>query len=88
MPKSAAPASSIDPKEIKRFEALAEDWWDEDGPMAPLHKLNPVRLAYIRDRICGHLGRPAAGRIAVMPALQETRSGPIFRDPTANAGGG
>ena len=88
MPKSAAPASSIDPKEIKRFEALAEDWWDEDGPMAPLHKLNPVRLAYIRDRICGHLGRPAAGRrpLEGLSILDIGCGGGLLSEPLARIG--
>ncbi|MGH6917132.1 MAG: bifunctional 2-polyprenyl-6-hydroxyphenol methylase/3-demethylubiquinol 3-O-methyltransferase UbiG, partial [Geminicoccaceae bacterium] len=48
---------SADQRELRRFAGLAGDWWDDAGPMAPLHKLNPVRLAYIRDRVCGHLGR-------------------------------
>ncbi len=51
-----AMSDTADPLEIERFEALAADWWDEQGPMAPLHKLNPVRLGYIRDSITDHLG--------------------------------
>src|SRR6478736_5207633 len=43
-------APSIDQAEIERFSRLAADWWDPRGPMAPLHKFNPVRLAYIRDQ--------------------------------------
>ena len=46
-----------DPREIERFDQLAREWWDPAGPMAPLHRLNPVRLAYIRDQVCRHLGR-------------------------------
>ena len=49
-------SSTADPAEIERFEAIAQEWWDEQGPMAPLHKLNPVRLGYIRDQIADHLG--------------------------------
>lgn len=40
--------------EVERFAALAGDWWDPDGASAMLHKLNPVRLAYIRDRVDQH----------------------------------
>jgi 2-polyprenyl-6-hydroxyphenyl methylase/3-demethylubiquinone-9 3-methyltransferase len=36
---------------------MAATWWDPRGPMAPLHKLNPVRLAYIRDRAAEQFGR-------------------------------
>jgi 2-polyprenyl-6-hydroxyphenyl methylase/3-demethylubiquinone-9 3-methyltransferase len=51
------PTASIDPDEVARFSAMAEDWWDPEGPMRPLHRLNPVRLGYIKERIAGHFGR-------------------------------
>ncbi|MCW5759486.1 MAG: bifunctional 2-polyprenyl-6-hydroxyphenol methylase/3-demethylubiquinol 3-O-methyltransferase UbiG, partial [Phenylobacterium sp.] len=53
---SASAATTVDPEEIARFSALAEEWWDPTGPMRPLHRLNPTRLAYVRDRIAGHFG--------------------------------
>lgn len=43
-------ASSVDQAEIERFSRHAADWWDARGPMAALHKFNPVRLGYIRDQ--------------------------------------
>ena len=43
-------ASSVDQAEIERFSRHAADWWNPRGPMAALHKFNPVRLAYIRDQ--------------------------------------
>ena len=49
--------SSVDTAEIERFSRLASTWWDPRGPMAPLHKLNPVRLGYIRDKATAHFGR-------------------------------
>jgi 2-polyprenyl-6-hydroxyphenyl methylase/3-demethylubiquinone-9 3-methyltransferase len=49
--------SSIDDAEIARFSKLASTWWDPRGPMAPLHKLNPIRLGYIRDKATAHFGR-------------------------------
>ena len=52
--------SSIDPDEIARFEAMAAEWWDPHGKFRPLHKFNPVRLGWIRDRLLGHFGRDAA----------------------------
>ena len=48
---------SVDPGEIAKFERMAADWWDPDGSLRPLHKLNPVRLAYIRDHAAAHFGR-------------------------------
>jgi len=52
-----ARASSIDQTEVARFARLAADWWSPRGPMAALHKLNPVRLAYIRDKACERFAR-------------------------------
>src|SRR3954465_10157993 len=46
--------TSILPDEAQRFGKLASDWWDPDGASAMLHKLNPVRLKYIRDMIDQH----------------------------------
>ena len=46
--------TSIVPEEAERFGKLAADWWDPDGASAMLHKLNPVRLKYIRDQIDQH----------------------------------
>lgn len=47
--------STLDQAEVDRFDALAAEWWAIDGPMAPLHKMNPLRLHYIRDQITRHL---------------------------------
>ena len=63
-------ASTIDPKEAARFGAMAADWWDPNGSSAMLHRLNPVRLRYLRDQIDRHWGldetslKPLAGRRA------------------------
>jgi len=46
--------TSIRPEEAAHFGGMAADWWDPDGKSAMLHKLNPVRLEYIRDRIDQH----------------------------------
>jgi 2-polyprenyl-3-methyl-5-hydroxy-6-metoxy-1,4-benzoquinol methylase len=49
---SGAPASTVDPAEIAKFSKLSDEWWDPNGKMAPLHKINPLRLTYIRDAAC------------------------------------
>jgi len=54
--------SSIDADNIARFAAVADQWWDPDGKFAPLHRLNPARLAFIRERCLGHFGRDARSR--------------------------
>lgn len=47
-------AATINPHEAAHFGALAADWWDPHGSSAMLHKLNPVRLAYIREQVDVH----------------------------------
>lgn len=62
---------SIRPSEAAHFGAMAGDWWDPKGSSAMLHKLNPVRLAFLRECIDRHFGtdsrhlRPLAGRTAL-----------------------
>lgn len=58
----AAP-SSIDPADVARFSAVADQWWDAKGKFAPLHKFNPIRLAFIREQALAKFGRdPNAAR--------------------------
>lgn len=57
MPQSAT--TTVDPREVERFAALAAQWWDPGGKMAVLHRFNPVRLAYLREKLVEHFGRDA-----------------------------
>src|SRR5215217_1372242 len=50
----SALSGSIDPKEAAHFGRMAADWWDPKGSSAMLHRMNPVRLSYIRDRLDQH----------------------------------
>lgn len=62
---------TIRPEEAEFFASLARDWWNPKGPMASLHQVNPVRLAFIRDGIDAHWpgaatsARPLAGKSAL-----------------------
>ena len=64
-------AGTVRAAEARHFGALADDWWDPRGRSAPLHRLNPVRLGYVRERADAHWGldprgfRPFAGRRAL-----------------------
>jgi len=49
-------ASTLDPAEIAKFSALAAEWWNPAGPFGALHRLNPVRLQYVRELAQTHLG--------------------------------
>ena len=46
-----AAIDTIDPKEVAKFEAMADEWWDPNGKFKPLHMLNPCRLDYIISQI-------------------------------------
>ena len=52
-----APQSTVDPAEIEKFQAMAAEWWDENGKFKPLHMLNPCRLDYITTQIAGEFDR-------------------------------
>ncbi len=61
-PVTPSASSSIDPDEVARFAAIAEAWWDPNGKFRPLHRFNPIRLEYVRDRLAAHFGRDVTGR--------------------------
>jgi 2-polyprenyl-6-hydroxyphenyl methylase/3-demethylubiquinone-9 3-methyltransferase len=62
---------TIRPEEADFFAKLARDWWNPRGPMASLHEVNPVRLAFIREAIdahwpdAAHAAKPLAGKAAL-----------------------
>jgi 2-polyprenyl-6-hydroxyphenyl methylase/3-demethylubiquinone-9 3-methyltransferase len=56
-PADRAEGASIDAADVARFSAQAAEWWDARGPFAPLHKFNPARLSFIRDRAAARFGR-------------------------------
>ena len=55
--KTRSRPSTVDDGEVERFSRHAADWWNPRGTMAPLHKFNPVRLAYIRDQATARFNR-------------------------------
>ncbi|WP_395664731.1 bifunctional 2-polyprenyl-6-hydroxyphenol methylase/3-demethylubiquinol 3-O-methyltransferase UbiG [Methylocella sp.] len=83
-------ASSVDAEEVARFDALAQDWWRLDGPMAALHRLNPVRVAHARDLLLRHFG-PRAGVSPARPLeglrlLDAGCGAGLFAEPLARLG--
>jgi 2-polyprenyl-6-hydroxyphenyl methylase/3-demethylubiquinone-9 3-methyltransferase len=56
-PNNPGGPSTVDPAEIERFSKLSDDWWNPHGRMAPLHKINPLRLGWIRDTACRKFNR-------------------------------
>ncbi len=55
-------APSIDPDEVAKFTAMANEWWDPKGKFKPLHRFNPVRLAFIRETLEAHFARDTQAR--------------------------
>ena len=53
----AAHSGSLDPAEVAKFERMAAEWWSPDGKFRPLHRLNPLRIGFVRDAICERFGR-------------------------------
>jgi 2-polyprenyl-6-hydroxyphenyl methylase/3-demethylubiquinone-9 3-methyltransferase len=81
-------AETVDQDEVARFSRLAGEWWDPHGPMAALHKFNPVRLAYIRDRTAEHFGRDpkSIGSLAGLRFLDIGCGAGILCEPLARLG--
>ncbi len=80
--------TTVDRAEVDRFSAMAEEWWDPAGKFRPLHKFNPVRLAYIRDRIAAHYGREATrpGTCKGLRVLDIGCGGGLISEPMARMG--
>ncbi len=80
--------TSIDRAEVDRFSAMAAEWWDPAGKFRPLHKFNPVRVAYIRDLVCAQFGRdPRAHRpLEGLRILDIGCGGGLLCEPVARMG--
>jgi 2-polyprenyl-6-hydroxyphenyl methylase/3-demethylubiquinone-9 3-methyltransferase len=88
MDRKQASAGTIDDEEVARFSRLSGQWWDARGPMAPLHKFNPVRLGFIRDRVAAHFGRDATrlDSLAGLSMLDIGCGAGILSEPLARLG--
>jgi len=79
---------TVDPTEVEKFTRIAGSWWDPSGPFRPLHRLNPARLGYIRDRAVEHFqADPAATEpLAGLIALDIGCGGGLVAEPLARMG--
>jgi 2-polyprenyl-6-hydroxyphenyl methylase/3-demethylubiquinone-9 3-methyltransferase len=80
--------TTINDDEVEKFGRMAEEWWDPKGKFRPIHKFNPVRLAYIRDKAVSHFGkdgtniRPLSG----LRVLDIGCGGGLLSEPMARLG--
>jgi 2-polyprenyl-6-hydroxyphenyl methylase/3-demethylubiquinone-9 3-methyltransferase len=81
-------APSVDPAEIEKFRAMAADWWSPTGKFAPLHKFNPVRLGFIRERLVEHFRLKADARrpLEGLRILDIGCGGGLVSEPLARLG--
>lgn len=81
-------ARTASPEEVARFTAMAEEWWDPTGKFKPLHRFNPVRLAFIRREMAAHFGRdPQAPRpFEGLTLLDVGCGGGLLSEPLARMG--
>lgn len=84
----APAATTVDPKEVEKFSKIASEWWDPFGKFKPLHKFNPVRLAYIRDAACAHFARERRSRepLAGLRLLDVGCGGGLVAEPMRRLG--
>ena len=73
--------TTIDDEEIARFTRIADEWWSESGKFAPLHRMNPLRIGYIRDNITQHFGQ-----VSGINLLDIGCGGGLIAEPMARLG--
>ncbi len=77
----------VDPREAAQFAALADEWWNPEGPFRPLHKLSPVRMRFIVEAVARQFGRPmGVGQMAGLTALDIGCGGGLASEPLARLG--
>ncbi|WP_439633160.1 bifunctional 2-polyprenyl-6-hydroxyphenol methylase/3-demethylubiquinol 3-O-methyltransferase UbiG [Glycocaulis sp.] len=90
MAQSSSPETlsspSIDPAEVEKFSRMAAEWWDPKSKFAPLHKFNPARLTWIRERLCAHFAREGREPLAGLELLDIGCGGGLVSEPMARLG--
>jgi 2-polyprenyl-6-hydroxyphenyl methylase/3-demethylubiquinone-9 3-methyltransferase len=81
-------AKTVDAAEVEKFSRMSAEWWDPTGPFRPLHRLNPVRLTYVRDRAAAHFGLDdrSVAPFAGLTALDIGCGGGLVAEPLARMG--
>lgn len=82
------PAPSLD-ETAEHFASLGDTWWDEKGPFAVLHKLNPLRLTWLKEQMCTHWQRSLADPHALkgLRVVDVGAGGGLLTEPLSRMGG-
>lgn len=81
--------ATFDPAEVDRFGRMASEWWDPHGKFAPLHRLGPARLQFIRDELIRHFALASSGRVDALAGLRVLDigcGGGLISEPLARLG--
>jgi len=83
-----AERTTIDAAEVERFTRMAAEWWNPQGKFRPLHKFNPTRLAYIKEKVCAHydIEPNQAAPLAGLRILDIGCGGGLLSEPMARLG--
>lgn len=84
MPSHHSP--TINPDELYNFESVADQWWDEEGPFKPLHRLNPVRMQYIFETCQKHFNLNSEQRLQSLTMLDVGCGGGLVAEPLTRLG--
>jgi 2-polyprenyl-6-hydroxyphenyl methylase/3-demethylubiquinone-9 3-methyltransferase len=78
---------AIDPREAAQFAALADRWWDAEGPFRPLHRLGPTRMRFVVDAVERHFGRACGvNQLEGLTAIDIGCGGGLATEPLARLG--
>lgn len=83
-----AARTTVDESQVEWFSKMAAEWWSPTGKFKPLHKFNPVRLNYIREKICAHFGRDPKAHLPLsgLRILDIGCGGGLLSEPIARMG--
>ncbi|MFT6219631.1 MAG: 2-polyprenyl-6-hydroxyphenyl methylase/3-demethylubiquinone-9 3-methyltransferase [Myxococcota bacterium] len=81
--------TTIDPKEIEKFEAMADEWWSTTGKFKPLHKFNPCRIKFIKEKLINHFDLDNSSKLPLkdLRILDVGCGGGLLCEPLKNLGG-